>query len=86
MVGPGKPIDTTRFFVIGVNNLGGCHGSTGPASIDTRTGKHYGASFPVVTVEDWWKPRRNCRHLGIEQFAAVVGAAWRYAGNAMDAG
>ncbi|MFH0935031.1 MAG: homoserine O-acetyltransferase, partial [Pseudomonadota bacterium] len=53
MVGPGKPIDTNRFFVVGLNNLGGCHGSTGPASIDPHTGKPYGASFPVVTVEDW---------------------------------
>ncbi|HSO05674.1 MAG TPA: homoserine O-acetyltransferase, partial [Pelomicrobium sp.] len=53
IVGPGKPIDTSRFFVIGVNNLGGCHGSTGPSSIDPETGKPYGAAFPVVTVEDW---------------------------------
>ncbi|HQT26961.1 MAG TPA: alpha/beta fold hydrolase, partial [Burkholderiales bacterium] len=53
MVGPGKPIDTNRFFVIGVNNLGGCHGSTGPASRDRKTGQHYGSNFPVVTVEDW---------------------------------
>ncbi len=76
MVGPGKPIDTERFFVIGVNNLGGCHGSTGPASIDTRTGKHYGASFPVVTVEDWVETQAQlAEHLGIEQFAAVVGGS-----------
>ena len=53
MVGPGKPLDTNRFFVIGVNNLGSCFGSTGPMSIDPSTGKPYGASFPVVTVEDW---------------------------------
>jgi homoserine O-acetyltransferase len=53
LVGPGKPIDTERFFVIGVNNIGGCHGSTGPASIDRSTGRPYGAAFPVVTVEDW---------------------------------
>lgn len=76
MVGPGKPIDTKRFFVIGVNNLGGCHGSTGPASIDTKTGKHYGASFPVVTVEDWVETQAQlAEHLGIEQFAAVVGGS-----------
>lgn len=76
MVGPGKPIDTHRFFVIGVNNLGGCHGSTGPASIDSRTGKHYGASFPVVTVEDWVETQAQlAEHLGIEQFAAVVGGS-----------
>src|SRR3954463_14983446 len=53
LVGPGKPIDTERFFVIGVNNIGGCHGSTGPASIDRATSRPYGASFPLVTVEDW---------------------------------
>ncbi|MEK6686572.1 MAG: homoserine O-acetyltransferase [Pseudomonadota bacterium] len=76
MVGPGKPIDTNRFFVIGMNNLGGCHGSTGPASIDTRTGKHYGASFPVVTVEDWVETQAQLtEHLGIAQFAAIVGGS-----------
>ena len=76
MVGPGKPIDTSRFFVIGVNNLGGCHGSTGPASIDARTGKHYGANFPIVTVEDWVETQAQlAEHLGIEQFAAVVGGS-----------
>ena len=76
MVGPGKPIDTNRFFVIGVNNPGGCHGSTGPASIDPRTGKQYGASFPVVTVEDWVEAQAQlAEHLGIEQFAAIVGGS-----------
>lgn len=76
MVGPGKPIDTNRFFVIGVNNLGGCHGSTGPASIDPKTGKHYGANFPIVTVEDWVDAQAQlAEHLGIEQFAAVVGGS-----------
>jgi len=53
LVGPGKPLDTDRFFVVGVNNLGGCHGSTGPASINPRSGSPWGAEFPVVTVEDW---------------------------------
>src|SRR5208282_5404958 len=53
MVGPGKPLDTDKFFVIGVNNLGSCFGSTGPMSIDPATGNPYGATFPVVTVEDW---------------------------------
>ena len=53
LVGPGKPVDTNRFFVVGVNNLGGCHGSTGPASINPATGRPWGAEFPVVTVEDW---------------------------------
>ena len=53
LVGPGKPVDTNRFFVVGVNNLGGCHGSTGPASVNPATGRPWGADFPVVTVEDW---------------------------------
>ncbi|MDH5480145.1 MAG: homoserine O-acetyltransferase, partial [Nitrosomonas sp.] len=76
MIGPGKPIDTNRFFVIGVNNLGGCHGSTGPASIDARTGKHYGANFPIVTVEDWVETQvQLADYLGIEQFAALVGGS-----------
>lgn len=75
-IGPGKSIDTRKYFVVGVNNLGGCHGSTGPASIDTRTGKCYGANFPVVTVEDWVKTHvRLADYLGIEQFAAVAGGS-----------
>ena len=53
LVGPGKPLDTDKFFVVGVNNLGGCYGSTGPGSINPATDKPYGADFPVVTVEDW---------------------------------
>jgi homoserine O-acetyltransferase len=76
MVGPGKPIDTLKFFVIGLNNLGGCHGSTGPSSIDPQTGKPYGASFPVITVEDWVESQaRLADHLGIQQFAAVIGGS-----------
>lgn len=76
MIGPGKPIDTDKFFVIGLNNLGGCHGSTGPASIDPQTGKPYGSSFPVVTVEDWVESQaRLADSFGIEQFAAVVGGS-----------
>lgn len=76
MIGPDKSIDTNRFFVIGVNNLGGCHGSTGPASIDARTGRPYGASFPIVTVEDWVEAQAQlAEHLGIEQFAAVGGGS-----------
>ena len=76
MVGPGKPVDTEKFFVIGLNNLGGCHGSTGPSSIDPQTGKPYGASFPVVTVEDWVESQsRFADQLGIEQFAAVMGGS-----------
>ena len=76
MVGPGKPVDTDRFFVVGVNNLGSCFGSTGPASIDAATGKPYGASFPVVTVEDWVDAQtRLADVLGIERFAAVMGGS-----------
>ncbi|MPZ46591.1 MAG: homoserine O-acetyltransferase [Betaproteobacteria bacterium] len=76
MVGPGKPLDTDRFFVLGVNNIGGCHGSTGPTSIDAATGKPYGASFPVVTVEDWVAAQvRLADHLGIQRFCAVMGGS-----------
>ena len=76
MVGPGKPVDTDRFFVIGVNNPGSCFGSTGPASIDAATGRPYGATFPVVTVEDWVDAQaRLADTLGIERFAAVMGGS-----------
>ena len=76
MIGPGKPVDTDRFFVIGVNNLGGCHGSTGPLSINPDTGKPWGGDFPVVTVEDWVETQaRLADHLGIAQFAAVMGGS-----------
>jgi homoserine O-acetyltransferase/O-succinyltransferase len=76
MVGPGKPVDTNRFFVIGVNNLGSCFGSTGPASVNPATGKPYGASFPVVTVEDWVNAQaRLADQLGIDTFAAVMGGS-----------
>ncbi len=76
MVGPGKPVDTRRFFVIGVNNLGSCFGSTGPMSTDPATGKPYGASFPLVTVEDWVDAQaRLADSLGIERFAAVLGGS-----------
>jgi homoserine O-acetyltransferase len=76
MVGPGKPIDTDKFFVIGLNNLGGCHGSTGPSSLDPATGKPYGSHFPLVTVEDWVQAQaRLADRLGIEQFAAIIGGS-----------
>jgi len=76
MIGPGKPVDTDRFFVIGVNNLGGCHGSTGPKSLNPATGKPWGAQFPVVTVEDWVQSQaRLADRLGIGQFAAVMGGS-----------
>jgi homoserine O-acetyltransferase len=76
MVGPGKPLDTNRFFVVGNNYLGSCFGSTGPASINPATGKPWGADFPVVTVEDWVAAQaRLADHLGIERFAAVMGGS-----------
>jgi homoserine O-acetyltransferase len=76
MVGPGKPIDTDKFFVVGLNNLGGCHGSTGPNSINPETGKPYGSAFPVITVEDWVESQaRLADYLGIQQFAAVIGGS-----------
>ena len=75
-IGPGKAIDTNRFFVVSLNNLGGCNGSTGPSSINPLTGKPYGADFPVVTVEDWVNSQaRLADVLGIEQWAAVVGGS-----------
>ncbi|WP_175103272.1 homoserine O-succinyltransferase MetX [Pararobbsia alpina] len=76
MVGPGKPLDTNRFFVIGVNNLGSCFGSTGPMSLDPLTGRPYGARFPVVTVEDWVNAQaRVADAFGIDRFAAVMGGS-----------
>lgn len=76
LVGPGKPLDTRRFFVIGSNYLGSCFGSTGPASTNPATGKPWGADFPVVTVEDWVEAQaRLAERLGIERFAAVMGGS-----------
>ncbi len=76
IVGPGRPLDTDRFFVIGVNNLGGCHGSTGPSTINPASGKPWGADFPVVTVEDWVHAQaRLADRLGIDSYAAVVGGS-----------
>ncbi|MGJ7548068.1 homoserine O-succinyltransferase MetX [Pseudomonas alloputida] len=75
-IGPGKPIDTNRFFVVSLNNLGGCNGSTGPSSINPATGKPYGAEFPVLTVEDWVHSQaRLADRLGIQQWAAIVGGS-----------
>ncbi|WP_449430725.1 homoserine O-succinyltransferase MetX [Pseudomonas putida] len=75
-IGPGKPIDTKRFFVVSLNNLGGCNGSTGPSSINPATGKPYGADFPVLTVEDWVHSQaRLADRLGIGQWAAIVGGS-----------
>lgn len=76
MVGPGKPLDTDLFFVIGVNNLGSCFGSTGPSSMNPNTGKPYGADFPFVTVQDWVNAQvRLADHFGIHKFAAVMGGS-----------
>ena len=76
MVGPGKPLDTDRFFVVGVNNLGSCFGSTGPITPNPATGKPWGADFPLVTVEDWVDAQaRLADDLGIRQWAAVMGGS-----------
>jgi homoserine O-acetyltransferase/O-succinyltransferase len=76
MIGPGKPVDTDRFFVIGVNNLGSCFGSSGPTHVNPTTGQAWGADFPVVTVEDWVNAQaRLLNTLGIRQLAAVMGGS-----------
>ena len=75
-IGPGKPIDTRKFFVVSSNNLGGCNGSTGPASIDPQTGELWGERFPAVTVKDWVRTQALLADtLGIERFAAVIGGS-----------
>ncbi|MFT3858527.1 MAG: homoserine O-acetyltransferase [Aquabacterium sp.] len=76
MIGPGKPLDTDKFFVIGINNPGSCFGSTGPMHTNPDTGRLYGADFPVVTVEDWVNAQaRVLDQLGIRQLAAVLGGS-----------
>jgi homoserine O-acetyltransferase/O-succinyltransferase len=76
LIGPNKPLDTNKFFVIGVNNLAGCHGSSGPSSINPNTQKPYGAAFPIVTVEDWVNSQaRLLDYLGIDTLAAVIGGS-----------
>jgi homoserine O-acetyltransferase len=76
LIGPGKPLDTNKFFVIGLNNLGGCHGSSGPSSINPETGKQWGSAFPILTVEDWVDSQaRLLDHLGVKQLAAVIGGS-----------
>jgi homoserine O-acetyltransferase len=75
-IGPGKPIDTDRFFVVCPNNLGGCRGSTGPLSCDPTTGREFGPDFPIVTVRDWVRSQAMlAEHLGIARWAAVVGGS-----------
>jgi homoserine O-acetyltransferase len=76
LIGPGKPLDTDRFFVISSNLLGGCQGTTGPSSIDPATGKPYGLRFPLVSVADLVKPQRALlAHLGVERPAAAIGGS-----------
>ncbi len=75
-IGPGKPFDTNRFFIVSSNNLGGCNGSTGPSDLNPETGRRYGPDFPFVTVKDWVTTQhRLMRHLGIDQWAAVIGGS-----------
>lgn len=75
-IGPGKPIDTDRFFVVSLNNLGGCHGSTGPQSLNPETGEPWGRDFPTLRVRDWVASQhRLMQRLGIDQWAAVVGGS-----------
>ncbi len=75
-IGPGKPFDTNHFFIVCLNNLGGCAGSTGPSSINPETGKPFGLDFPIITVRDWVNSQaRLADRLGIEQWAAVIGGS-----------
>ncbi|MCH9826848.1 MAG: homoserine O-acetyltransferase [Gammaproteobacteria bacterium] len=75
-IGPGRPIDTDRFFVVCLNNLGGCRGSTGPGTINPDSGKHWGPDFPIVTVRDWVRSQALLAdHLGIRQWAAGIGGS-----------
>ncbi|MCR9105291.1 MAG: homoserine O-acetyltransferase [Gammaproteobacteria bacterium] len=75
-IGPGKPIDTNRFFVVSLNNLGGCHGSTGPSSVNPATGKPWGPGFPPVRTRDWVESQaRLADYLGIACWAAVIGGS-----------
>ena len=76
MVGPGKPLDTDRFFVVGVNNLGSCFGSSGPVSINPATGEPWGSDFPLITVEDWVDAQAQLAdRIGVAQWAAVMGGS-----------
>ena len=76
IVGPGRPLDTDKYFIVGLNNLGGCHGSSGPSSINAASGKPWGADFPVVTVSDWVAAQaRLADTFGIDAWAAVIGGS-----------
>jgi len=75
-IGPGKPIDTNHFFVVCINNLGGCKGSTGPNTVNPETGKYWGPDFPIVTVKDWVKSQqRFMQALDIPHWQAVIGGS-----------
>jgi len=75
-IGPGKPIDTNTFFVVSINNLGGCKGSTGPNTINPETGKYWGPDFPIVTVKDWILCQHRFMHaLNIEKWCAMIGGS-----------
>lgn len=75
-IGPGKAFDTSKFFIVSLNNLGGCAGSTGPVSINPANNKPFGPDFPIVTVRDWVNSQaRLADYLGIEQWAAVIGGS-----------
>jgi len=76
IIGPGKPLNTEKFFIVSCNNLGGCAGSTGPTTINPKTGKCYGPEFPIVTVHDWVASQaRLADRLGITRWLAVVGGS-----------
>jgi len=76
LVGPGKPLNTNKFFVIGINNLGGNEGSTGPKSINPKTKKVWGSSFPIITVEDWVRTQKTLiNYLGIQKLSSVIGGS-----------
>lgn len=76
LIGPGKPIDTDRFFVVCSNNIGGCHGSSGPTSINPENGKQYGPDFPIITVEDWVNSQALFSdQLGIQKWSAIIGGS-----------
>jgi len=76
LVGPGKPLNTNKFFVIGINNLGGNEGSTGPKSINPKTKKVWGSSFPIITVEDWVRTQKTLiNYLGIQRLSSVIGGS-----------
>ena len=76
MIGPGKPIDTNKLYVVCLNNLGGCHGSTGPTSKNPDTNKIYGSSFPIITVRDWVESQKKLMdYLEIKNWRFIVGGS-----------